>query len=191
MSSPWGEVRSDFTGCLLWYSMCATSFVGWYVQSRSVLAFCLSGKGGVLKLFFSTFSFTEDLISLCWCKFGCTKNTRDFANCLPTVAFSSEGQLLGVAQPSFGSGFCSAAVSWTEVEPLPRVLQIRSTSSHGAFLVGHPGRLSWWGCMDKVIAQLLILGLDVLPDVPAQQVVLGWDGMFGLCAVVLTGCLML
>lgn len=34
--------------------------------------------------------------------------------------------------------------------------------------------------MDKVIAQLLILGLDVLPDVPAQQVVLGWD-VWPLC----------
>lgn len=142
MSPPWGEVRSDFPGCPLWYSMCATFFVGWYVQRRSVPAFCLR-KGGVLKLFFSLFSFIEDLMSLCWCKFGYRKSIRKpLLTVCPLQLFPQRGQLLGVAWPSFGSGSCSAAVSWTEAEPLPRLLQIRSSCSHGALHVGHPGRLS-------------------------------------------------
>lgn len=141
---------------------------GMYKADQCLL--CVSQeKGVVLKLFFSLFRFTEHLISLCWCKFGYTENIREplVTACLLQL-FSLRGQLLGVAWHSFGSGSCSTDASWTDVEPLPRVLQTRSTCSHGALLVDHPVRevelpILSLGCTEKITGQLLVLGLDVLP----------------------------
>lgn len=99
-------------------------------------------KGGVLKLFFSSFSFTEDLISLCWCQFGYTKSIREpLVTVCPLQLFSLRGQLLDVAHPSLGSGSCSAAVSWTgqRQSPCPGSSKSEAPVAMGLCLWGTQG----------------------------------------------------